>query len=370
MAKSLEVLSSAVQQAADTCYAVPGYPITELAELSDAEYTINEKIALEYALGDSLSGRRSIVIVKNVGMNTLSDSLATATVQGVHAGVVIIAGDDVELSASQTRQNSCHFGNLADVPVFEPDADELHNIVEVAMQTSETYSRVAVIRITSTTLSKKTERRTPPQHRQSPKKEFPKDLTTKGMCEHAENLTAEMRGEKNYQKKIPETYQSAGSITTFCRHCPYKPLLSLLKENNRKIIADTGCSLLAKKPPYELSLANYGLGSSPAVAAKSTGVALSGDYAILHSGLNALIDIAEKGHPLLCIILQNRTLAMTGGQKCPDITRYLSCFHPRTISAEEIEELEKELKSEQNGLKILIVSGTCPKEEHHEIIPY
>ncbi|MDV0443814.1 thiamine pyrophosphate-dependent enzyme [Methanorbis rubei] len=370
MARSLDILSAAIHQASDTRYAVPGYPVTELAELCGAEYTINEKVALEYALGDSLSGRRSVVIVKNAGMNTLSDPLVTATVQGVRAGVVIVAGDDIELSASQTRQNSCIFGDLADVPIFEPNADELHSIVESAMEKSETYSRVAVIRIASPILQRETEWQTLPTRRPSPANEFPKDLTTKGMCEHAENVTAKMRGEKNYQQKIPKSYEHAGSITTFCRHCPYKPLLSLLKENNQKIIVDTGCSLLARKPPYTLSLANYGLGSSPAVAAKSTGVALCGDYAVLHSGLNALIDIAEKGHPLLCIILQNRTLAMTGGQKCPDITRYLSCFHPRTISADEIEELEKELKSEQNGLKILIVSGTCPKEEHHEIIPY
>lgn len=55
----------------------------------------------------------------------------------------------MELSASQTRQNSGRFGDLANVPVFEPGADGVHQVVESTMQSSETYFRVAVIRITA-----------------------------------------------------------------------------------------------------------------------------------------------------------------------------------------------------------------------------
>ncbi len=368
--RSLEVLSAAIMQASDTCYAVPGYPVTELAGVCNAEYVLNEKIALEYALGDSLSERRSTVIVKNAAMNILPDPLMVATVQGIRAGVVIIAGDDTELSASQTRQNSGRFGDLADVPVFEPGADGIHQVVESAMQSSEIYSRVAVIRITAPDLYTDAERLSLPERRSSYGHLSPDFLTTRGMCEHAENITAQMRHEKTDPQKIPESYRQAGYITTFCRHCPYKPLLSLLQKKNRKVIADTGCSLLAKKPPYSLSVANYGLGSSPAVAVKSTKISLCGDYAVLHSGLNALIDIAEKGHSLLCIILKNGTLAMTGGQRCPDIMPYLSCFHPRIVSADDTLTLEKELVTEPDGLKILIISGTCPDEENHETMLY
>lgn len=54
-----DILADALLKSADTIYTVPGYPVTELAEKVDAEYVINEKTALEYALGDSLSGRRS-----------------------------------------------------------------------------------------------------------------------------------------------------------------------------------------------------------------------------------------------------------------------------------------------------------------------
>ena len=55
---------------------------------------MNEKTALEYALGDSLSGRRAAVIIKNVGLNACADPLLQATAQGLICGVVIVAGDD------------------------------------------------------------------------------------------------------------------------------------------------------------------------------------------------------------------------------------------------------------------------------------
>ncbi|WP_292491165.1 hypothetical protein [Methanoculleus sp. 10] len=67
---------------------------------------------------------------------------------------------------------------------------------------------------------------------------------------------------------------------------------------------DAGCAVLAMNPPYRVGVATYGLGSSVAVAATGTGVALTGDYALLHSGLNALIDVYERGLLLLCIVLR------------------------------------------------------------------
>ena len=54
------------------------------------------------------------------------------------------------------------------------------------------------------------------------------------------------------------------------------------------------------------------MGASIAVASRSTRVALIGDYALLHSGLNALIDVYEKRLPLLCIVMKNDSTAMTG----------------------------------------------------------
>lgn len=372
--KAEDAFASAVLGAADVCYAVPGYPVTDLAEKCRAEYTLNEKIALEYALGMSISGKRAVVIVKNAGMNSLSDPLVSATYQGLKAGVVIIAGDDTEVRGSQTRQDSRAYGEVASVTVIEPTADELCSSVEGAMQSSETYSRIVIIRVTPEVLDADVVVVSLPERRNGTGQLFPDDLTMKGRCEYAETIAAVMKQKLIRENTVPETFASRGHYRTLCRNCPYKPLFSILKItlslNKTAVICDTGCSLLSKNPPYCFSLANYGLGSSPAVAAKSTKIALTGDYAVLHSGLNALIDIFEKQGSLFCIILQNRKLGMTGGQDCPDILPYLTLFTPAVVSADDpcLKELIDRGISENTGLRILIIKGDCPKGENHETI--
>ncbi|MEN6395084.1 MAG: indolepyruvate ferredoxin oxidoreductase, partial [Methanoregula sp.] len=64
--KGVEALARAICTSTDRQYTVPGFPVTELGALTRAELVINEKTALEYALGDSLSGKRAAVIIKNV----------------------------------------------------------------------------------------------------------------------------------------------------------------------------------------------------------------------------------------------------------------------------------------------------------------
>src|SRR5512136_3348555 len=100
-------------------------------------------------------------------------------------------------------------------------------------------------------------------------------------------------------------------------------MMNIVKERNMRVICDAGCSVLGMNPPYELGVASYGMGASIAVAARSTGVALCGDYALLHSGLNALVDVYERQLPLLCIVLANNRLGMTGGQQGYDRVPYL-----------------------------------------------
>jgi Indolepyruvate ferredoxin oxidoreductase, alpha and beta subunits len=148
--KGYEAVAEALRDCVDTIYTVPGYPVTEIGDCVSALMVINEKTALEYALGDSLSGRRSCVIVKHVGMNALCDPLINATTQGLVSGVVIIAGDDPEALFSQNAQDSRYFGELAQCPVIEPDRETLSAAVAAAFEASERFSRVAILRITPT----------------------------------------------------------------------------------------------------------------------------------------------------------------------------------------------------------------------------
>ena len=97
----------------------------------------------------------------------------------------------------------------------------------------------------------------------------------------------------------PETFSSRGFYRTFCGECPFLGLFSLMRDQGVNAAVDAGCSILLTSPLYGVGVASYGLGSAIGVGAKSTGVAVIGDYALLHSGIQALIDVYEKKTPLL-----------------------------------------------------------------------
>ncbi|MDD1752046.1 MAG: indolepyruvate ferredoxin oxidoreductase, partial [Methanotrichaceae archaeon] len=74
---------------------VPGYPVTEVAKSLGAEISVNEKVALEIALGASATGNRSMVITKQVGMNILADPLLISATHTIGSGLIILVGDDL-----------------------------------------------------------------------------------------------------------------------------------------------------------------------------------------------------------------------------------------------------------------------------------
>ncbi len=132
---------------------VPGFPITELMDSLPGEirheWSVNEKVALEMALGSSICKERSAVITKHVGMNVLADPLVSSATHTIGAGVVIIAGDDPGVQKSQNEQDSRYFGIIAEVPVFDPSTPEnAYLSVLEAFDQSEATSTPVIIRIT------------------------------------------------------------------------------------------------------------------------------------------------------------------------------------------------------------------------------
>lgn len=136
-----------------------------------------------------------------------------------------------------------------------------------------------------------------------------------------------------------------------------------------KMICDAGCSVLGMNPPYDLGVASYGMGASIAVASRSTRVALIGDYALLHSGLNALIDVYEKRLPLLCIVMNNKCTAMTGKQPAYNPVPYIRWADPVVCSADDELTLKQELVVTDRP-RTLVIEGTCPEGSSHETVEY
>ena len=170
-------------------------------------------------------------------------------------------------------------------------------------------------------------------------------------------------------QKQPEAMEDRGYYRTFCSDCPFRNMMEILKERGMVMICDAGCSVLGMTPPYELGVASYGMGASIAVAARSTKLAMIGDYALLHSGINALMDVYEKRLPLLCIVMKNNCTAMTGKQPVYDPIPYLRWADPVICRADDIATLKNELVVTDRP-RTLVVEGICPEGSSHETIEY
>ncbi|WP_054848648.1 hypothetical protein [Methanoculleus chikugoensis] len=88
------------------------------------------------------------MIVKHVGLNACADPLVHATAQGLRSGVVVVVGDDLRAAASDVVQDSRYYGEVARVPVLEPDGETLAPAIEAAFEASEEFSRIAIVRVT------------------------------------------------------------------------------------------------------------------------------------------------------------------------------------------------------------------------------
>lgn len=135
-----------------TC--VPGYPITETAEALRAEVSVNEKVALEIALGASATGARAMVLTKQLGMNLLADPLVISATHTIGSGLVVLVGDDLGPLGSQAEVDSRAFGPLAELPVLDPrDPAALYASILEAYSLSERLRTPVIVRVTLRLLS-------------------------------------------------------------------------------------------------------------------------------------------------------------------------------------------------------------------------
>lgn len=136
----------------------PGTPSTEvlenIARLNDdsvyVEWSVNEKAAMEVAAGAAYSGARTMVTMKQVGLNVASDPLMSLAYVGVSGGMVILVADDPGPISSQTEQDTRTFGMFSKVPVFDPSSvQEAYDMVFKAFEISEKYDTPVFLRPTT-----------------------------------------------------------------------------------------------------------------------------------------------------------------------------------------------------------------------------
>ncbi|MCI9273605.1 MAG: indolepyruvate ferredoxin oxidoreductase subunit alpha [Clostridiales bacterium] len=136
----------------------PGTPSTEVLETVAknnpgdiyVEWSVNEKSAMEVAAGAAYAGARSMVTMKQVGLNVASDPLMSLEYVGVKGGMVVMVADDPGPISSQTEQDTRHFARFSKLPVFDPSSpEEAYRMIGEAFDYSEKYGTPVLFRPTT-----------------------------------------------------------------------------------------------------------------------------------------------------------------------------------------------------------------------------
>jgi indolepyruvate ferredoxin oxidoreductase alpha subunit len=136
--------------------AYPGTPSTEITEAIAkydeiySEWSPNEKVAMEVAIGASFGGARAICAMKHVGLNVAADPLFTVSYTGVNGGLVIMVADDPGMHSSQNEQDSRNYARASKVPMLEPsNSQECKDYVKIAFLLSEQFDTPVIVRLST-----------------------------------------------------------------------------------------------------------------------------------------------------------------------------------------------------------------------------
>ena len=134
----------------------PGTPSTEITEEIVkfeeiyAEWSPNEKVACEVALGASIGGARAMTCMKHVGLNVMADPVFTASYTGVNAGFVLCVADDPGMHSSQNEQDSRHYAKASKILMLEPsDSRECLEYTKIAFELSEEFDTPVFLRLST-----------------------------------------------------------------------------------------------------------------------------------------------------------------------------------------------------------------------------
>lgn len=134
----------------------PGTPSTEITETIAkyddiySEWSPNEKVAGEVAIGAAIGGARSMTCMKHVGLNVVADPLFTASYTGVNGGLVFCVADDPGMHSSQNEQDSRHYAKASKIMMLEPaDSAECKEYTKLAFDLSERFDTPVLLRLST-----------------------------------------------------------------------------------------------------------------------------------------------------------------------------------------------------------------------------
>jgi indolepyruvate ferredoxin oxidoreductase alpha subunit len=155
------IAQAAIDAGITSIYAYPGTPSTEITEYVQkskqakehqiiAQWTANEKTAMEASIGVSYAGKRAMTCMKHVGLNVAADPFMNSAITGANGGLVVVSADDPSMHSSQNEQDSRYFGKFAQIPILEPhDQQEAYDMVHYAFNLSEKFQTPVLLRITT-----------------------------------------------------------------------------------------------------------------------------------------------------------------------------------------------------------------------------
>jgi indolepyruvate ferredoxin oxidoreductase alpha subunit len=136
--------------------AYPGTPSTEIMEEFSkydgvyAEWSPNEKVAVEVAIGAALGGEKALAVMKHVGVNVAADPIFTVSYTGTNGALVIVSADDPSLHSSQNEQDNRNYAKFAKIPMLEPaDAGEAKEYIKLAFELSQMFDTPVFFRSTT-----------------------------------------------------------------------------------------------------------------------------------------------------------------------------------------------------------------------------
>lgn len=165
----------------------PGTPSTEILETFErlggkAQWSPNEKVALEVGIGAAFAGARTIVTMKHVGLNVAADALFTATHTDVDGGLLIISADDPGMASSQNEQDNRHYARAAAAPMLEPmDSQQAYDFTWLGLELSERWQIPVILRLTTRVCHAKTVVRPRPTREAHAPASFRRDIPARVM---------------------------------------------------------------------------------------------------------------------------------------------------------------------------------------------